>query len=34
VIPGADAFAYADLALALVDEATAPTRSREMVAVG
>lgn len=32
-IPGADAFAYADLALALVDEATAPTRSREMVAV-
>jgi uncharacterized protein len=33
VIPGADAFAYADLALALVDEATAPTRSREMVAV-
>jgi hypothetical protein len=33
VIPGADAFAYADLALALVDEATAPTRSRELVAV-
>jgi putative NADH-flavin reductase len=32
-IPGADKFAYADLALALVDEATAPTRSREMVAV-
>ena len=32
-IPGADAFAYADLALALVDQATAPTRSREMVAV-
>ncbi|MEY9908634.1 putative NADH-flavin reductase [Catenulispora sp. MAP12-49] len=32
-IPGADAFAYADLALALVDEATAPTRSREMAAV-
>jgi putative NADH-flavin reductase len=33
VIPGADKFAYVDLALALVDEATAPTRSREMVAV-
>ncbi|NUP49508.1 MAG: NAD(P)H-binding protein [Catenulispora sp.] len=33
VIPGADKFAYADLALALVDEATAPTRSREVVAV-
>jgi putative NADH-flavin reductase len=32
-IPGADKFAYADLGLALVDEATAPTRSREMVAV-
>jgi putative NADH-flavin reductase len=32
-IPGADHFAYADLALALVDEATAPTRSREMAAV-
>jgi putative NADH-flavin reductase len=32
-IPGAAAFAYADLALALVDEATAPTRSRELVAV-
>jgi putative NADH-flavin reductase len=32
-IPGADAFAYADLALALVDEATVPTRSREMAAV-
>ena len=32
-VPGADVFAYADLALALVDEATAPTRSREMVAV-
>ncbi|WP_194927420.1 NAD(P)-dependent oxidoreductase [Catenulispora pinisilvae] len=32
-IPGADTFAYADLALALVAEATAPTRSREMVAV-
>jgi putative NADH-flavin reductase len=33
VIPGADAFAYADLALALVAEATVPTRSRELVAV-
>ncbi|ACU70747.1 NmrA family protein [Catenulispora acidiphila DSM 44928] len=33
VVPGADTFAYADLALALVDEATAPTRSRELVAV-
>ena len=33
VIPGADTFAYADLALALVDEATAPTRSRELVSV-
>ncbi|NUR28394.1 MAG: NAD(P)H-binding protein [Catenulispora sp.] len=33
VIPGAAAFAYADLARALVDEATAPTRSREVVAV-
>lgn len=32
-IPGADAFAYADLALALVAEATVPTRSREMAAV-
>ncbi|MEZ0108073.1 putative NADH-flavin reductase [Catenulispora sp. EB89] len=32
-IPGAATFAYADLALALVDEATAPTRSREMAAV-
>jgi len=32
-IPGADTFAYADLARALVDEATAPTRSREVVAV-
>jgi putative NADH-flavin reductase len=32
-IPGADRFAYADLALALVDEATAATRSREMAAV-
>jgi putative NADH-flavin reductase len=33
LIPGADKLAYADLALALVDEATAPTRSREVVAV-
>ncbi|NUR62561.1 MAG: NAD(P)H-binding protein [Catenulispora sp.] len=33
VVPGADKLAYADLALALVDEATAPTRSREVVAV-
>ncbi|GAA1996189.1 NAD(P)-dependent oxidoreductase [Catenulispora subtropica] len=33
VIPGADKFAYADLALALVDEATEPTRFRELVAV-
>lgn len=32
-IPGAEKFAYADLALALVDEAAAPTRSRELVAV-
>jgi uncharacterized protein len=33
VIPGADTFAYADLALALVDEAASPTRSRELVAI-
>ncbi|GAA2028824.1 NAD(P)-dependent oxidoreductase [Catenulispora yoronensis] len=32
-VPGADSFAYADLALALVDEATAPTRSRELASV-
>ena len=33
LVPGVDKLAYADLALALVDEATAPTRSRGVVAV-
>jgi putative NADH-flavin reductase len=34
LLAGAESFTYADLASALVDEATAPTRSRELVAVG
>jgi putative NADH-flavin reductase len=34
VMAGVDAFSYADLAVALVDEAARPTRRREVVAVG
>jgi len=34
VLADADAFSYADLAVALVDQIEEPTRRRELVAVG